>query len=1033
MKPIARVLSRIAGCLLRSSAVVVCCIVVLAVALRFLGPGRRGDSPHRVYVMLGFHSNFYHSWRGDTPDEAGFGTDIRLVRHILSELDRANSEGLDARAYWDHDNLFTLETIIPEHAPDILEAIRRRVSRGLDEVALGAYSNGLTGAMTERELRATIEWAAGNPWGSGVNDLFGSCAPVFRAQEGMLTTGSIPLLAESGVEAVVLAYSEWPFNAFSNFVPVLAPEQRYGVTWLRLRENGPRIRLLPAMSIGDVLNHISFERWLLDLRELQLRGVVDQDLVLHMNFDADVESWLPHEMPPGLGWFPNSGGLREYIEAVDAYPWAEFATPSEILAGLEPVGEVIVRQDTADGAFDGHASWAEKFPSHSTWTDLEASRLAGRRAEAWLKEVEPDGPQDVLREAVSVLWEGRESVFFTRLRGLSTTHFGMSTPVLNEERQAVATRVAREARGRAEAVERRTAEVAAERRLGRLQEDTLARLLIRDLRGDGSQGAAHSVVRVPFVFDGELPPTRLIDDGGGEPTNAWLNVEPVDGATAAELWVFLELEPGENRVLELQRVGGMAAPKVASEKSALDGEDLRLEIDGGWIASLHTGEWQVGGEELVEPFVTYLVGEGDRAERRRFAATGGARASLELERPGDLQRARLGLSIPMMTPAGERAVRVDVDLTLHPTAPWLIADLDVAYPATTTRDLLHTTQQKLRRYLDLRWIEVAPFPLTPRLMGTRENPLVVWKHNHLGVVSSFELNYGEINPRNAELDAFNHQITAGWVALSDGERGLVLGTDADVRSSFAFAPMRLREINGQQVVTVNPFGTFHGRQLAYDHLGGNGVGTALTTLGSSALRPNGPSYNGQRERISLLIAPYLGDQPPQLLQNDAAVFFHSPAVVVRTTEGIRLPVDLRREIDARRVAEARRIEGPLPVPIAFLANPTVGAVDLVWEPARDPRVDGYEIWWRPVVRGGWKEVRVGRVDRHRVAGLNNGRPLEFRLRSVGGGAVSDWTETLQAQAGPVAVVDPRKTVDDAPLALLAKTFWYGLVHLLTTI
>ena len=31
-----------------------------------------------------------------------------------------------------------------------------------------------------------------------------------------------------------------------------------------------------------------------------------------------------------------------------------------------------------------------------------------------------------------------------------------------------------------------------------------------------------------------------------------------------------------------------------------------------------------------------------------------------------------------------------------------------------------------------------------------------------------DLNYAEINPRNAEIDAFNHQVTAGWVAVSDG-------------------------------------------------------------------------------------------------------------------------------------------------------------------------------------------------------------------------------------------------------------------------
>ena len=45
---------------------------------------------HRVYVALGFHVNFYHSWRGDTPDEAGFGIDIRVVREIIKLLDRAS-------------------------------------------------------------------------------------------------------------------------------------------------------------------------------------------------------------------------------------------------------------------------------------------------------------------------------------------------------------------------------------------------------------------------------------------------------------------------------------------------------------------------------------------------------------------------------------------------------------------------------------------------------------------------------------------------------------------------------------------------------------------------------------------------------------------------------------------------------------------------------------------------------------------------------------------------------------------------------
>jgi hypothetical protein len=983
--------------------------------------------------MLGFHSNFYHSWRGDTPDEAGFGTDIRLARFILDELDRANREGLDARGYWDHDNLFTLETILPAYAPDIPQRIRRRVEAGLDEVVLGAYANGLTGAMTQEELLATSQWAITNPWESGTRDVFGSHTPVFRPQEGMLTTGAIPILEAAGIEAVILAYSEWPFNAFANFVPLLAPEQRYGVTWLRLREGGSKIKLLPAMSIGDVLNHISFERWMLDLRELQLRHRVDRDLVLHMNFDTDVESWVPQDLPPGLGWFPNAGGLREYIEAVNKYPWAEFTTPGEFLASHEPVGEVVIRQDTADGAFDGHASWAEKFPSHVTWTDLEISRLAGERATAWLSVLGED-PGALAAEVWERLWVGRESTFFQRLRGLSTTHFGMSTPVLNEERQAAARRVAAEARASAEAVERISAEAAAAAVFeGPAPTGSLARIATIDVREGKGPAPATSLLRLPFVFEeGTLPATQLVDAQGRVVPHSWVNVEPLGEALAAELWVLLELEPGEFRALVLGPSDGPVSTAPPADGRLLTNPHLEVELGDTGIASLRLGEWVVGGDDFLAPFLTYRAGEEDPADARTFFAETFRREELEGERTDGLARARLSTRIPFETPDGEAAARLQVDLTLPAGSPWLIADVDVSYPYTAKRDLLHTTQQKLRRYMDLRWIEVGPFPLTPHLDGTRDDPLVVWKHNFLDETASYRLNYGQINPRNAELDAFNHQITAGWVALSDGEHGFLAADRADLRTSFAFAPMRLRERDGRQVVSLNPFGTYHGRQLDYAHLGGNGVGTEFATLSSSAVRPNGPSYNGAHERFSLLLAPYAGDSPPARLHRDADAFFHPPAVVILTERGTHLPTDLQAAVAARRLAIARERTGSPPAPLAFLANPSDGAVDLVWDEPRDARLTGYEIQWRVQGEAEWRRQLVGRIDRSRVDGLANGECYAFRIRALAGDQSSSWTDAAVVEVGPVEMVNVVSAAGDAPLSLLLRTFWYGLVHLVTT-
>ena len=88
----------------------------------------------RIYLAFRFHANFYHSYRGDTTDELGFGKDIRIIRKIIEVLDTFNADGVPACGTWDIENYFSLERIMPEHCPDIIESLRRRVSEGTDEV-----------------------------------------------------------------------------------------------------------------------------------------------------------------------------------------------------------------------------------------------------------------------------------------------------------------------------------------------------------------------------------------------------------------------------------------------------------------------------------------------------------------------------------------------------------------------------------------------------------------------------------------------------------------------------------------------------------------------------------------------------------------------------------------------------------------------------------------------------------------------------------------------------------------------------------
>ena len=968
-------------------------------------PGRKDRlRTMKVYLMLGFHASFYHSWRGDTPDEAGFGTDIRVVRHILRTLDEANAKGRRARGYWDFDVYWTLEEIVPHHAPDIIEGIRRRVGAGLDEIVLGPYNNGANHAATERELRAATAYAFENPYGSGLRQVFGRTTTLLRPQESMYTAGQNTILMDEGISGLVIYYSGVPFNALSTFIPALSPEQRYNHLWLRARPEEPPIELWPCISTADLVEDVSLEALLLKLRRLQTSGQVDTDLLLHLNFDADAETWLPVGVPRAFSWFPNTGGLGEYIDVVERYPWAEFTVPSEYAQDHLPQGEVLVRQDLADGGFDGNYSWAEKYSSQRNWTALEASRLHSYRAEA-LARLLPEAEGAALRRR---LWEGVESPFFWRLVGLSCTHFGMSTPVINEARQARAEGLLGRARDGALEAEREAAALFVRERTASPARPAplYAFEVIRPLNEWGRVGAARSVVRVPIILPAGVEDLQLDEAGGEQVAASLLDVRSLrDGRLAGELVFAAEFEPRVSRRYEVRAAAAEGSePQPRSQRlHRLENQWLALELSAETgIASLTFEGQAVGGRDFLAPFITY--GCGERAQR--WTPHGYTLEALNGELWNGLSRARLAAQIVMETPHGPATSELVYTFTLSDELPYLILDVEVNYARTRCEDEIQNVQQQLRRLLDLGWVEVAPCQLQPGIVSGPERPLRVWKHNYLGVTSYYDLDYWRINSRNRELDSFNHQVTAGWVALSDGVQGLLLGENAGVLASMAFCPMRLRERDGKQRVGLNPFGSYYGRQLDYRHLGGNGLGAEFTAAVSGSLRPNGPSFNGQLLAFSLMLAPYHGDEPPVQLQADALAHFYPPGVVyTRTPEGVEalLPEDLRCVIEEDQ-AEKRReaLRGlPLPPPEALATNPTAGAVDLVWVPPRDERITGYEVRVREAGDDGWQNTPIAVGARWQAGGLQDGVRYAFQVRAIAPGLVSRWTEEVEVVPGAV--------------------------------
>jgi hypothetical protein len=208
-------------------------------------------------------------------------------------------------------------------------------------------------------------------------------------------------------------------------------------------------------------------------------------------------------------------------------------------------------------------------------------------------------------------------------------------------------------------------------------------------------------------------------------------------------------------------------------------------------------------------------------------------------------------------------VQFERELLLAAGLPYLYLRLRVCYPRTPDQGYDPGKAQRLQQTWDNRWREVLPCEIRPRLAA----PQRVWKHNYCDHISSFELDYSKFS-KNRDLASVNNQVTAGWLAVSDGQNGLLLAQTADSASSVAFCPLRVND--GQ--VSLNPFGSYWGRQYQYA-TADTGLGKTLATFSAADhIQPYAPSYNGRSLEFNLMLAPYNGDCPPESLQHDAEAF-----------------------------------------------------------------------------------------------------------------------------------------------------------------
>lgn len=377
-----------------------------------LQPGAPGDDLPEgggtVHVALSFHVNYYHSYRGDSNDEDGYGKDIRVLRTILDWLDAHPG----VRADWDIDNAFTLDGWMAEDSPDVRDRIASRVAAGTDDVRILSWNNGAMASSTREEFDEAVVRAQ-----ESLRDAFVRAVPGVQPQECMISPDHLGWYAEQDVQWVSLFYSATGFTALREELE-LTSDALYSVHTLVDEQTGGELDWVPVYHHGDLFDHGGLRGWV-----QQIRQTATDDRLLALHFDGDAESWENFDQEiDAVQDLVEEGGL--VWTTLDAY-----------YDDHEPLNRYPLVGDVADGTGDGFQSWGEKDFNHEVFTNIAVGRESVDRAL-------------FLRPDDAGVRDGADAALEPRLLALSTTHFGLAAPYLAEDRVASAQALSGEARER---------------------------------------------------------------------------------------------------------------------------------------------------------------------------------------------------------------------------------------------------------------------------------------------------------------------------------------------------------------------------------------------------------------------------------------------------------------------------------------------------------------------------------------------------------------------------------------------------------
>ena len=849
----------------------------------------------RIYFVMSPHINYYHSYRGDSVGTGGFGLDLHIMENLIKTIDACEKQGLcngKVRISWDYSDLFWSIQLQQKYQPKVLERVIQRCKEGKDEVILGTWGNSILPGLDTEEFIMQSKWLMKNQMGIGLEQLFaGRIAPYTRTQETMFTQGMIELYNQLGIKGILNYYSVIPFDTGRPFInPRLDWNQRYGLTNFQSTVSEASMLMIPMYGFGDVMDHLSIKKWFQMIRKKQKSGEIKGHALLVLNHDMDSYTWYGTHLPKILQWMPNIGGIAELIRTVDKLEYVELTNLIDIIPNLQTQGDVVLKQDVADGCFNGYYNWSQKYDNTKYWTLGQQSRWLKVATDMLSSQYDNLSNTTEIASLLRNMDDRTNSYIKNKILFASTTHFGMSMPFNHPDRQKTALKYGVSAFKAAEAAINKALENIFENFRINLEEKNL--MLILPLLNRGVSEWEHKSLPNTLLCRINLPKSveQII--------NLFKDIPYTLSQTSNKEFIELEaiiskkyFEPKNYYLCELSNTKEHTNPKVDNQLKAsisiLKNQHIILKVgENGKISSFSFKNQEFAAPNFLDSCISFgkskkIVQYRSDIDRIEVLEDGSNNfcASIKITSIFNMIK---GLKVKT-----EKILKVYADI------PQLFVDVKMIVPEISGTKNSDSNIYSVKIEYDDRWQEIIPCEIRPGFIasgeGDENNYLRIWKHNFFGLTTNFDLDMIEVDSLNKDIDCLVSNISDGWMAISNQKQGLLVGFNSIKAANFAFSPLKIKHegfgdlLQSGQQVRINPFGTYYGNML-HHWTKGSGFAQKMVPSYSNTFKSTAPTFSGQTVEFDLMIAPYLGDAPNTNLQAVANHYSLPPLVLINNSQ-----------------------------------------------------------------------------------------------------------------------------------------------------